>query len=66
MREKKYSIPLLIFRLTIADDRHDDEPFGPAELGPLYQNQEEDPEVRAIMDKVFWENDQLPDLPEVE
>ena len=51
-----------IFRLIIPDSNT--EPFGPCELGPLYQNQEEDPEVRAMMDKMFWESDQLPDLPE--
>ena len=48
------------FRLNITDSE-DEEPIGEANLGPLYQNQEEDPEVDAKMFNWF-NSDELPDL----
>lgn len=46
----------------VAED--DDEELRPANLGPLYQNQLEDPKIARMMYD-FYEDDTLPDLPEV-
>ena len=55
--------------MTIADSSQceDQEDLAPANLGPLYQNQEEDPEVANLM-TFCWDlpEDELPDLPEIE
>ena len=49
------------FRLNIADSGSDS-PLRPADLGPLYQNQEADPEIAAKMMQIWLSDEELPDL----
>ena len=51
------------FRLTITDESDDENEMVPANLGPLYQNQESDPAVRSLMYDFSSSGDKLPDLP---